>query len=73
MFRAFWPACRGEAGNLSYVCYLAENDPDGLLLMEKWKDMDALMAHAKQTHMAGMDELKAEHVADMKLEMLREV
>ena len=63
-------ACRGEAGNISYDYYLAADDPDGLLLIEKWKDMDALMAHAKQTHMARMDELKAEYVTDMTIEML---
>ena len=63
-------ACRGEAGNISYDYYLAADDPDGLLLIEKWKDMDALMAHARQTHMARMDELKAEYVTDMTIEML---
>lgn len=66
-------ACREEAGNLSYDYYLTADDPDELLLIEKWKDMDALMAHAKQTHMARMDALKAEYVTDMKIEMLREV
>ena len=62
-------ACRGEAGNLQYDYYLsAENDRD-LLLIEKWADMNALAAHARQAHMKRMDELKAEYVEDMVLEM----
>lgn len=63
-------ACRGEAGNLGYSYYFsAENDCD-LLLIEKWQDFSALTAHAKQPHMARMDEIKAEYVTDMTLEKL---
>ena len=62
-------ACRGEAGNLGYDYYLsAENDCD-LLLIEKWRDFDAVKAHAQQPHMARMDELKGEYTTDMVLEM----
>ncbi len=64
-------ACRREAGNVSYDYYLPADDSDDLLLIEKWKDMDALMAHAKQAHMVRMDELKAEYVTDMAIEMLQ--
>ncbi|MBR5702555.1 MAG: antibiotic biosynthesis monooxygenase [Oscillospiraceae bacterium] len=63
-------ACRGEAGNLGYSYYFsAENDRD-LLLIEKWKDLAALAGHARQPHMARMDEIKAEYVTDMTLEKL---
>ena len=63
-------ACRGEAGNLGYSYYFsAENDCD-LLLIEKWQDLAALAAHARQPHMARMDEIKGEYVIDMTLEKL---
>ena len=63
-------ACRGEEGNLGYDYYFsAENDCD-LLLIEKWKDFNALAAHAKQAHMKRMDEIKAEYVTDMAIEKL---
>ena len=61
-------ACRGEAGNLSYGYYRPTDDPDDLLLIEEWKDMDALKAHAGQAHMVRMDELKAEYVTDTIIE-----
>ena len=60
-------ACRGEEGNLKYDYYAAV-DGDDLLLIEKWRDLSALMKHARQPHMARMDELKAEYTTDMILE-----
>ena len=61
-------ACRGEEGNLSYDYYFPAEDPCGLLLIEKWKDADAVARHAKQPHMARMDALKAAYTEDMRLE-----
>ena len=61
-------ACRGEAGNLGYSYYFsAENDCD-LLLIEKWRDADALARHGKQPHYARLGELKAEFVNDTTIE-----
>ncbi|MCR4966183.1 MAG: antibiotic biosynthesis monooxygenase [Bacteroidales bacterium] len=62
-------ACRGEAGNLGYDYFLSAENGEDLLLIEKWKDFDAVKAHARQPHMARMDELKGEYTTDMVLEM----
>ena len=68
MDEGIYAACRGEEGNLKYAYYTsADNDTD-LLLIEKWRDLPALMKHARQPHMARMDEIKAEYVTDMILE-----
>lgn len=63
-------ACRREEGNLAYNYYIPADDPGDLLLIEEWRDMGALAAHAGQAHMARMDALKAEYVTDMTIEML---
>jgi len=63
-------ACRREEGNMKYDYYFPAERADELLLIEKWRDADALAAHAKQAHMKRMDEIKAEYVEDMALEML---
>ena len=63
-------ACRGEEGNMKYDYYFPVERADELLLIEKWRDADALAAHAKQPHMKRMDEIKAEYVEDMALEVL---
>ncbi len=61
-------ACRAEAGNLRYDCLLSVDNDRDLLLIEKWKDADAVAAHARQAHMARMMELKSEYVTDMIIE-----
>lgn len=61
-------ACRAEEGNMGYAYYYPAENGDELLLIEKWKDMDALAAHARQEHMARMDALKAEYTTDMTIE-----
>ena len=62
-------ACCGEAGNAGYDYYFSAENPDDLLLVEKWQDAAAVGSHARQPHMARMDELKAEYVEDLILEM----
>ena len=61
-------ACRGEEGNLGYTYYLAAENGCDLLLIEKWQDFGAVMKHARQPHMARMDEIKAAYVTDMVIE-----
>ena len=41
---------------------------DDLLLVEKWRDADALAAHGKQPHYARLGELKAELVNETVIE-----
>ena len=54
-------ACRAEAGNIRY-------DYDELLLVEKWRDGDALKAHGKMPHMARLAALKPEYVTETVIE-----
>ena len=61
-------ACRAEAGNLKYDYYYAADDGDELLLVEKWRDADALAAHGKQPHFARLGEIKPTYVADTVVE-----
>ena len=61
-------ACRAETGNLKYDYYLPVDCDDDLLLIEKWKDADAVKTHAGQMHMQRMIELKSEYVTDLILE-----
>ena len=53
-------ACRAEAGNIKYDYYLPENGSDELLLVEKWKDAEALKAHAAEPHFARIGAVKNE-------------
>ncbi|MBQ6595011.1 MAG: antibiotic biosynthesis monooxygenase [Clostridia bacterium] len=55
-------ACREEDGNLKYAYYIPCEDSCELLLVEKWRDGDALKAHGAQPHYARLGALKAEYV-----------
>lgn len=59
---------RSEAGNEKYEYYLSESDSDVLLLIEKWKGMDAIAEHKETSHFARLGELKAEYVEDTVIE-----
>ena len=60
--------CRGEAGNIKYDYYRSVDDSDELLLVEKWRDAEALTAHGKQPHFARLGELKSEFVIETFIE-----
>lgn len=55
-------ACRAEDGNLRYAYYLPFEGGDELLLVEKWRDADALRLHGAQPHYARLGELKSIYV-----------
>ena len=61
-------ACRNEDGNIKYDYYFPVDDSDEMLLVEKWRDADALDAHGKQPHFARLGELKNEYVDDTIIE-----
>ena len=61
-------ACRGVDGNIKYDYYTPVDGSDDLLLVEKWRDADALAAHGRQEHFAKLGELKAEFVDDTVIE-----
>ena len=53
-------ACRSEDGNFKYDYYLPENGSDELLLVEKWRDAEALRAHGEQPHFIRLAQIKNE-------------
>ena len=61
-------ASRKEAGNLGYAYYLPFDDNGDLLLVEHWRDVEALNAHAQMPHYAAMKALKPQFVTDTQIE-----
>ena len=61
-------ASRSEEGNFKYDFYFADEDPDELLLVEKWADADAVKSHNTEPHFRRFGELKAEFVSETVLE-----
>ena len=62
-------ASRAEAGNLKYDYYLPFDDrADELLLVEKWRDADALKAHSGLPHFQQLTAFKGEYVVDTRVE-----
>ena len=61
-------ASRGEDGNSKYDYYLPVDSSDELLLIEKWRDADALAAHGKQPHYARLGRLKPDYVLETGIE-----
>ncbi len=61
-------AARAEAGNLGYDFYTSVDNDDDLLLIEKYVDGDAVMAHVQQPHVARLNELRAEYVIDVRMD-----
>ena len=61
-------ACRAEGGNIKYDYYTPLDGSDDLLLVEKWRDKDALAVHGKQSHFARLGELKSEFVTETIIE-----
>ena len=57
-----------EAGCIQYDYFLSAQDPDQLLLVEKWTDREAHKVHMTQPHMAQVADIKARFAVDTKLE-----
>ena len=53
---------RAEEGCHYYDFYDSKQDPDLLLLLEEWQDMDAQRAHIASDHMARFREIKKDYV-----------
>lgn len=49
---------RNEEGNFKYEFFMSTEDPNDILLIEFWKDVDAWMYHRTLPHYAKLDELK---------------
>ena len=62
-------ACRAEDGCEKYDYYFPFDDrADELLLIEKWRDAEALAAHAETPHYAVLKALKPQYVTETVVE-----
>ncbi len=59
---------RNEAGNIKYDYYRSVDNCDELLLIEKWRDADALATHSRQPHFARLGKLKPDFVEETIIE-----
>lgn len=55
-------ASRNEEGNFKYEFFLSTEDPNDILLLEWWKDVEAWQYHRTLPHYKKLDELKAGRV-----------
>ena len=53
-------ACRAEEGNICYDYFLNYEDPNEILLLEMWKNGDALMKHGKEPNFARLGQVRIE-------------
>ena len=51
-------ASRNEEVNFKYEFFMSTEDPDDILLIEWWKNVDAWMAHRTLPHYKKLDEIK---------------
>ena len=50
-------ASRNEEGNFKYEFFMSTEDPNDILLLEWWKDVDAWMTHRSFPHYAKLGEI----------------
>lgn len=51
-------ASRSEEGNIKYDYYFPADESDELLLVEKWRDEEALALHMEEPHFKRLGEIK---------------
>jgi quinol monooxygenase YgiN len=61
-------ACRAEAGNIKYDYYMSTAHDDEMLLVEKWRDADAVTSHGQEAHFKRLGEIKDEFVEETIIE-----
>ncbi len=61
-------ACRAEDGNFKYDYYMSTQDDNEMLLVEHWRDADALAVHQSQAHFKRLGEIKNEFVDETIIE-----
>ena len=59
---------RAEDGCMQYDYHLSLEAEDTVVLLEKWRDSDALAAHMQQPHMAQIRALKEQFALDAAIE-----
>ena len=61
-------ASRAEDGNIKYDYYLPTKGVEEVLLVEKWKDAEAITKHGNMPHFKRLGELKADFVEETIIE-----
>ena len=59
---------RAEDGCMQYDYHLSLENADTVVLLEKWRDGDALATHLQQPHMETLKEFKSRFVQETKIE-----
>ena len=59
---------RQEAGNEHYAYYFPMEDPETVLLIDRWRDQEALDIHHKSPMMAQITALKKKYKIRMKVQ-----
>ncbi len=60
-------AVRAEDGCMQYDYHISCEVPDTVVLLEMWRDMDALKVHSGQPHMKDILKLKQEYTTDTRI------
>ena len=61
-------AIRAEAGNLRYEYYLSLDDPETILLIDQWRDQEAIDVHHASPMMGQIAALREKYDLHMKVE-----
>ena len=64
---------RNEGGNLKYEYFFPMDDPETVMLIDKWRDEEALDIHHKSPMMKEIAELREKYKLSMKVEKFTEV
>ena len=63
---------RKEDGNLRYEYFFPMEDPETVMLIDKWKDEEALNIHHKSPMMREIAELREKYKLSMRVEKYKE-
>lgn len=61
-------AVRSEEGNERYEYFLPMDDPETVLLIDRWRDQQALDLHHKSSMMAQIAKLREKHKLRLRVE-----
>ena len=64
---------RAEAGNLKYEYFFPMDDPETVLLIDRWRDQAAIDAHHKSEMMGKIAALRDKHHLRMRVERFTEM
>lgn len=63
---------RAEEGNLGYAYYYPAEDPETVLLIDRWRDQASIDAHHKSEMMGAIAELRKKYHLKMRVERFRD-